>query len=84
MSTKESVNRFQRIGGTLMIFSGTRFWAGTIIYLCALVPLTLWVDVSGVFLGWMRPIVYAALSVALIVAMKTFLHFRRLGRKGED
>ncbi len=84
MSTEESVNPSQGIGGVLTIFSSTRFWLGTIVFVSALVPLVLWVDVNGGFLVWMRLPVYSALGVALVVAAKTLLHFRRLSRKGED
>ncbi len=84
MSTEQPVSPSQEIGGVLTIFSSTRFWLGTIVFLSALVPLVLWVDVNGGFLVWMRPPVYSALGVALVVATKTFLHFRRLSRRGED
>ncbi|MEE8353505.1 MAG: hypothetical protein V3S10_03530 [Dehalococcoidales bacterium] len=84
MSTEESVSPSQGIGGVLTVFSSTRFWLVTIVVLSALVPLVLWLDASGGFLGWMRPGLYSALGLALMVATKTFLHFRRLSRKGED
>ncbi len=84
MSTEQPVSPSREIGGVLTIFSSTRFWLGTIVFLSALVPLVLWVDVNGGFLVWMRLPVYSALGVALVVATKTLLHFRRLSRKGED